>query len=55
MAGVVYCRERTWWGSMRGREGDMSDMQPPQLILQLPHTVNDWAVRILLECILVYK
>ena len=27
---------------------------PPRQIMQLQHTVNEWAVSILLECILVY-
>ena len=44
-------------GDMHGRGaykvGGMHDMHPPGKILQLHHMVNEQAVRILLECILV--
>ena len=58
MAGGMHSGGCAWLGvcmvrgDMHG-SGGMHGMHVPQQILQIWHTVNEWAVRILLECILV--
>ena len=54
--GVVHGWGDVWLGGMHGGGGGacMSRM-PPGQILRLRHTVNERTVRILLECILVFK
>ena len=51
--GGIHCGGHAWQGGMCGRGFACHACPPPQQILRLWHTVNGWAVRILLECILV--
>ena len=44
--GEMHGRGRAWWGVVHATHA-------PQQILRLRHMVNEWTVRILLECILV--
>ena len=49
--GACVAGGRVWHGGVCGRGACMAHTHPQQI---LRDTVNEWAVRILLECILVY-
>ena len=52
MAGGMHDRGHAWQGGCAW-QGGVHGMHTPRQILWLWHTVNEWVVRILLECNLV--